>query len=263
MKCYKDKAFDGACGDVIAYGFYGRTGGVSEGVYTSLNCGPGSGDAAESVIENRRRVAQNLCGRDVEISTLWQCHTPDCLSIDTHVGAGDARPKGDALATDKPGLAIGVLTADCGPVLFAGQKKDGSPVIGAAHAGWGGALGGVLENTVAEMMRLGADPSTIKACLGPCIAQASYEVQDAFARPFLIKHEGAEHFFMAGRKAGHLMFDMAGYIAFRLSLAGVRQVSLMGIDTYAEEEHCFSYRRATHRGEGDYGRELSVIMIAG
>lgn len=261
MKIYKDAQFDTACGDKISYGFFGRTGGVSGGIYASLNCGSGSSDNQDHITENRRRVAQQLCGQDVEISTLWQCHSAQCLSIQTHVPVGEDRPKADALVTDKPGLIIGTLSADCGPVLFTAQKPDGAPVIGAAHAGWGGALGGILEDTIVKMVQVGALPSTIKACLGPCIGPASYEVSEAFMRPFVIKHEEAEHFFKSAHKEGHLMFDMPGYIAMRLALAGVRQVSIMGVDTYKEEETCFSFRRATHRGEPDYGRQISAIMI--
>lgn len=261
MKTYSDKTFSDACADDISYAFFGRTGGVSTGIYSSLNCGPGSADDQNAVVENRKIAAQKLCGKDIEISTLFQCHTPDCLIIDTPVPVGDARPKADALVTDKAGLPIAVLTADCGPVLFAAKKANGAPVIGAAHAGWGGALGGVLEDTIAKMVQIGAVPETIKAVLGPCIMQASYEVQDEFAKPFLERHEKAGHFFMPAQKAGHLMFDMPGYIAMRLAIAGVPFLTTVGVDTYAEEENCFSFRRATHRGEKDYGRELSAIMI--
>lgn len=261
LKIFKDDRFSASCGDAVSYGFYGRTGGVSAGLYASLNCGPGSGDDADAVAQNRAIVARNLCSKDVHVSTLWQCHTADCLLIDKPVAAGGVRPKGDALVTDVAGLAIGVLTADCGPVLFTAKKADGAPVIGAAHAGWGGALNGVLESTLACMAQAGALPETIKACVGPCIGSASYEVSDQFPRPFLIKHDAAEHFFKSARKAGHLMFDLSGYLAFRLSLAGVRHVSLMNHDTYADEAHCFSYRRATHRGEADYGRQMSAIVI--
>ena len=263
MKVYKDAKFDAVCGDDIAYGYYGRTGGFSSGVYTSLNCGPGSGDDANAVAQNRSKIAKHLGTTDGVISTLWQCHSPHCLSIDTPVGEGDARPKADALVTDKIGLAIGVLTADCGPVLFAAKKQNGAPVIGAAHAGWSGALGGVLEDTIAKMVQLGAVLESIKACVGPCIGSASYEVSDNFAEPFIARHEEAEHFFKPAQRAGHLMFDLAGYIAMRLAYAGVGQVSLMGVDTYKEEEFCFSYRRATHRSENDYGRQMSGIMIKG
>lgn len=263
MKVFKDSAFSSYCGDDISYGFYGRTGGVSSGIYASLNCAPGSNDVPDTVAKNRSIVAKDLGVKDGVISSLWQCHSATCYAIKSHVGTGDARPKGDALVTDVAGLAIGILTADCGPVLFAGKKTDGSPVIGAAHAGWGGALGGVLEDTVAKMVQLGAATESIKACLGPCILQPSYEVQESFAEPFLEQHDAAERFFMAGQKAGHLMFDLAGYIAFRIAHTGVKHVSLMGVDTYTDEENCFSYRRATHRGEPDYGREMSAIVING
>ncbi len=261
MKIYKDNAFDSVCADSIGYGFYGRTGGVSEGIFSSLNCGPGSGDNLDHVAVNRAKVAQHLGAKDGTISTLYQCHSGDCLSIDTHVPEGKARPQADALVTDKKGLAIGILTADCGPVLFAAKKQNGDPVIGAAHAGWGGALKGVLEDTISKMVRIGATPESIKACVGPCILSASYEVSNDFSKPFITQHEQAEHFFKAAPKAGHLMFDMAGYIAMRLALAGVKQVSLMGVDTYREESECFSFRRATHRGETEYGRQISAIVI--
>ena len=261
IKTFTDSQFTKTCGDAIAYGFFGRTGGVSEGKYASLNCAPGSSDDQAAIAENRRRVATQIGARDGVISTPYQCHSADCLFIADHVAGGDARPKADAIVTDKPGLAIGVLTADCGPVLFAAQKKDGSPIVAACHAGWGGALGGVLDRTVQTLLENGAEAETIRACLGPCIMQASYEVGQDFIRPFVIQHEEAEQFFMSAQKEGHFMFDLPGYIAMRLALAGVRQVSLMGLDTYKGEDDFYSFRRATHRGEPDYGREMSCIMI--
>ncbi len=261
MKVFKDAAFTAICGDEISYGFYGRAGGVSQGIYSSLNCGPGSGDNPDAVAENRRIVATHLGAKGAQISSLSQCHSGDCLLISSHVPTGEARPKADALVTDVPGLAISVLTADCGPVLFTGKKTNGAPVVGAAHAGWGGALGGILEDTVAKMVRAGATLESVKACLGPCITAASYEVGDDLMRPFIIKHEEAERFFMPARKPGHQMFDLPGYIAMRLAGVGVKHVGLMDIDTYSNEADCFSFRRATHRGEKDYGRELSAIVI--
>lgn len=261
MKVFKDESFSAWAGPRVAYGFYGRQGGVSAGIYDSLNCGTGSNDAPEMVAENRSMIAAHLGAPDGRISTLWQCHSAICMPIKSHVADGDVRPKADALVTDVAGLAIGILAADCGPVLFTGQKPDGSPIIGAAHAGWGGALGGVLEDTVIKMTQLGAGIDTIRACVGPCILQSSYEVSDSFLTPFLERHEEAERFFMAGRKEGHFQFDLPGYIAFRLALCGVRHVSLMGLDTYAGEADFFSFRRATHRGEADYGREMSAIVI--
>lgn len=261
MKPFRDDQFDKACADRVAYGFYGRKGGVSQGIYKGLNCGTGSNDDQKLVALNRSMIADDLGVYDGRISTLWQCHSALCLSIKSHVPEGEERPKADALVTDVAGLGIGILTADCGPVLFMGEKANGAVVIGAAHAGWGGALGGVLEDTVDKMIQTGAELENIKACVGPCIAQASYEVSDEFMIPFVEKHEEAEKFFKAARKPGHQMFDMPGYIAYRLSLSGIRKVSLMGLDTYADEENFYSFRRATHRGEGDYGREMSAIVI--
>lgn len=261
MKVFRDPAFDALCTDKIAYGFFSRTGGVSTGLYDSLNCGPGSQDDPALVHENRARVAASLGYDGAPVSSLHQCHSADCLYIDEPVPEDHNRPHADALVTDVPGLIIGALTADCGPVLFAGKKADNSPVVGAAHAGWGGALKGVLESTLEVMRGAGARMETITACLGPCLMQPSYEVQEDFIRPFVIAHEEAERFFLPTRKAGSYRFDLPGYIALRLALAGVRQVRLMGIDTYTDEAHFFSYRRATHRAEADYGRQISAIVI--
>lgn len=261
MKRFEDGLFTKMCGPKISYGFYGRKGGVSKGIYEGLNCGTGSSDDQKNVAQNRSMIAKDLGAPDGKVSTLYQCHSATCLSIKSHVLEGEERPKADALVTDVAGLAIGILTADCGPVLFSGFKENGAPVIGAAHAGWGGALGGILEDTVAKMEQLGAEPSSIAACVGPCIMQGSYEVGAEFAKPFLMKHDEAEKFFMAARKPGHMMFDLPGYIAYRLSLCGVKTVRLMGLDTYADAENFYSYRRATHKGEPDYGREMSAILI--
>lgn len=245
----------------IEYGFYGRTGGVSKGVYTSLNCGPGSQDDLEAVFENRARVAADLGSSQKDIVTPWQTHSNICLKAHALFPNGESRPKGDAVVTDKPDLPIGILTADCGPVLFLGRKADRSPVIGAAHAGWGGALKGILESTLQGMMELGAIPDTIKAAVGPCIGPTSYEVSQGFEEPFLAEDPSAEHFFKGAAKEGHLMFDLPGYIAARLARAGIRDITITGHDTYADETGCFSYRRACHRGETDYGRQISTIMI--
>lgn len=261
MKVYKEDGFSAVCGDAVSYGFYGRTGGVSQGIYASLNCGPGSGDVPGHVAQNRSMIAKNLCGSDLAIATLNQCHSADCHYITEPVSSGEGRPSGDALVTDVPGLPIACLTADCGPVLFVAKKNDGAPVIGAAHAGWGGALRGILESTLEKMVLCGAVPETISACIGPCIRQASYEVSAAFAIPFTDKHQQAADFFIPAQRPGHLMFNLPRYIAFRLSLSGVRRVYDTGIDTYADEEDCFSFRRATHRGEADYGRQISAIVI--
>ncbi len=247
--------------NLVSYGFYGRRGGVSRGIYTSLNCGPGSGDDPAAVMENRRRVANDLGVDTDNLASLWQIHSPDCLVVRAPVGTGENRPKADAMATDVPGMALGVLTADCGPVLFEGRTAQGKPVIGAAHAGWGGAVGGVLEATLDQMESLGASRDSVIAAVGPCIGPASYEVSAGFERPFLAHDPESERFFKSARRAGHFMFDLPGYIAFRLANAGVGRVSIGGIDTYKEETDCFSFRRATHRGEGDYGRQVSAIVI--
>lgn len=259
MKIYHNAAFS----DAIRHGFYGRRGGVSEGIYGSLNCGPGSGDDPARVMENRARVAHDLGVAPDNLASLWQVHSPDCIQVREPVGTGDDRPKADAMATDVPGMALGVLTADCGPVLFEGCKANGDPVIGGAHAGWGGAVGGVLEATLVQMESLGASRDSIIAAVGPCIGPASYEVSARFEIPFIDHDPEAERFFKSARRAGHLMFDLPGYIAWRLARAGVGRVAVSGIDTYKDEENCFSFRRATHRSEGDYGRQVSAIVIKG
>lgn len=260
MFIIEDKRLNGAQGRV-KHGFFGRQGGVSKGIYESLNCGVGSNDAPEAVQQNRAIVAAHL-GVDVsQLVTVWQVHSPDCLIVEGTVGDKDDRPQADAMATDKAGLVLGVLTADCGPILLAGEKFDGSPVIGAVHAGWGGALKGVLEATVTRMQELGAGIETIRAAIGPCIGPKSYEVTMGYEKPFLERDPADEHFFRAAQKPGHLMFDLPGYIASRLAQTGVRQVTITGHDTFAEEENFFSNRRRNHRGEADYGRQISAIMI--
>lgn len=249
-------------GNKVKHGFFGRVGGVSKGLYNSLNCGPGSGDAPEAVQENRARVAAHFGRKPEDLVTLWQIHSPDCLIVDGQVPSGEERPQADALATDKAGLVLGVLTADCAPILFAGEKADGSPVIGAAHSGWGGALKGVSEDTVAKMVELGAEIETIRAAIGPCIGPKSYEVSIGFEKSFLERNPEDEHFFKAAHKDGHLMFDLPGYVAGRLAACGVRQVTITGQDTFSSPEEYFSFRRATHRKEADYGRQISAIVIS-
>lgn len=261
MIIIQDEKLNGSSAGKIQHGFFGRQGGVSKGIYSNLNCGVGSNDDPKSVQENRARVAGKLSVELKNLITLWQVHSSDCLIIDKPVGQGDERPKADALVTDKAGLALGVLTADCGPILFAGEKPDGSPVIGAAHAGWGGALKGVLESTVERMQELGAELDTIRATVGPCIGPKSYEVSVGFETPFLERNPEDEHFFREAQKSGHLMFDLPGYIASRLAQAGLKQVTITGDDTFAEPELFFSYRRSTHRKEADYGRQISAIVI--
>lgn len=245
----------------VFHGFFGRRGGVSEGLYESLNCGIGSRDDPGHVMANRAIVAAAAGTAAQNILTLYQVHGTQCLSV--HEGWGlDARPQADAMVTDVPGLGLGILTADCVPVLFYGQNRQGRPVIGAAHAGWKGALAGVIEATL-HMMTHDYDAAVagISAAIGPCIAQPSYEVDAAFQARFVGKDAESAAFFTAGGKAGHAQFDLPGYCALRLQRAGIRQVVRQDCDTYTKEAAYFSYRRATHRREADYGRQISVVMV--
>ena len=243
--------------DLINHGFFGRKGGVSEGVYKSLNVGFGTKDDPENVAENRARVAKALDVEPDNLITLHQTHSPDCFYIGGKLAG--YRPQADAMVTDIEGIAIGVLTADCVPVLFYGKKKFGPPVIGAAHAGWGGALKGVLQNTVKMMREKGAE--TISAAIGPCIRQQSYEVSDEFMAKFVGQHSDNQVFFMDAGRAGHQMFDLPGYVDKILRQVRVERIGDCGIDTYNDEDNYFSYRRATHRQEPDYGRQISAIVI--
>ena len=236
----------------VGHRFFTRDGGVSTGIYASLNCGPGSGDDPGAVAENRARATADLAA--AAVVSNYQIHSPDVVHVIEPWDRTDA-PKADAMVTDRPGIALGILTADCGPVLLA---DPAARVVGAAHAGWRGAVGGVLANTVAAMVGLGAAADRIVAVLGPCIGQPSYEVsrdmRDAFAAD--------DHaFFAPGVDADHWQFDLRGFIAARLAAAGVATIRHLDHDTYADEPRFFSYRRATHRGEPDYGRNLSAIHL--
>lgn len=241
----------------VSYGFFSRQGGVSQGLYDSLNCAPHSQDNPEHIAENRCRVLAELGGE--HLSTLKQIHSPLCRMVEQSTTT--PMDEGDALVTRTASHVLGVLTADCGPVLFYGEDSAGHPVIGAAHAGWGGALKGVLESTIEKMQELGAVKETIHAALGPCIGPVSYEVDISFQVPFVDEDNNAARFFAAGKDNAKLMFDMPSYIAYRLRRAGVLHVAIAGHNTYAMEQDYFSYRRATHRGEKDYGRQISAIMI--
>lgn len=236
----------------IPHGFLGRRGGVSEGVVAGLNVGLGAGDEAEAVIENRRRAVEAVLP-GAALVTVYQIHSGDAVTV-TAPFPQDARPQADAMVTDRPGLLLGIVTADCAPVLFADEEAG---VIGAAHAGWRGAHGGVLEAAIAEMERLGARRGRILAAIGPAIAQSSYEVDDGFRDSFA---EADQAFFAPGR-AGHWQFDLEGYAASRLQRAGVAHVDRLALDTYSDERRFFSFRRATHRGEPTYGRQFSLIGL--
>jgi polyphenol oxidase len=241
----------------LAHGFFTRAGGVSEGVYASLNGGVGSCDAPEAVEENRARAAAALGVTPDRLLVPFQIHSPDAIAI-SESWTPDARPRCDALVTAAPGLALGVTGADCGMILFADERAR---VIGAAHAGWKGALNGVVEATVAAMERLGAKRSDIAAALGPCIARSSYEVGPEFVATFRSADEDAARFFTPSRKAGHSMFDLNAFIAERAARARVGRFEDLSLDTYADERRFFSYRRATHRKEPDYGRLLAAIVL--
>ena len=240
--------------DGIAHGFLGRSGGVSTGAVAGLNVGLGAGDDPVLVGENRRRAAEAVAP-GARLVTVYQVHSPDCATVGREPWPESDRPHADALVTDQPGLVLGIVTADCAPVLLADREAG---VVGAAHAGWKGAIGGVTDSTIAAMERLGARASRIVAAVGPCIAQASYEVDTAFRDRFLGATPANDAFFTAGREA-HWQFDLEGYVAARLQAAGVAAVERLGLDTYGAPDRFFSFRRATHRGEAAYGRQISLI----
>jgi YfiH family protein len=237
----------------VPHGFLGRRGGVSTGGIAGLNVGLGAGDADHAVQANRALAVETVLPGS-RLATVYQIHSSDCVEV-TEPWPDAERPQADALVTTTPGLLLGVVTADCAPVLFADVEAG---VIGAAHAGWKGAVGGVTDATIAAMERLGARRSRIAAAVGPCIAQPSYEVDAAFRERF---GEADARFFAAGRP-GHFQFDLEGYVAARLESAGVGQVERLGLDTYHDAERFYSFRRATHRGEANYGRQISLIGLA-
>jgi polyphenol oxidase len=241
----------------IRHAFFTRVGGVSEGVYASLNGGIGSNDTAGNVTENRRRMANALGVTHDRFVTAYQVHSPDVVNV-TEPWPQDQRPRADAMVTKRPGIALGISTADCGPVLFADSQAR---VIGAAHAGWRGALTGVLESTLAAMEQLGATRERIAVALGPMIRQPNYEVGPEFVSRFRETEESNIQFFTPGDRDEHAMFDLAGYIAHRLRRAGVSQIEDLGLCTYAEPERFFSYRRMTKLGESDYGRHINAIAL--
>ncbi|MBX9943325.1 MAG: peptidoglycan editing factor PgeF [Reyranella sp.] len=245
--------------DGVQHRFFTRAGGVSAGLYSSLNCGYGSGDAPDNVRENRRRVAGHFTRAETDLLTLHQIHSTDVLTVGGDRWRSPGAPKADALVTDRPGVVLGVLAADCAPVLLA----DGDAgVVGAAHAGWKGALGGVVEATIAAMERLGARREAIRAAIGPCIGPDSYEVGPEFPAPFLAQDDANAAFFRAAPRTGHFLFDLAGYLGRRIARAGVA-ASTTGHDTLAATEDFFSYRRNTLQGVRDYGRGLSAIALRG
>lgn len=239
----------------LPHGFLGRRGGVSTGEITGLNVGYGSNDDRDSIAENRRRaVAAVLPG--AELVTVHQVHSAEAVFAD-RAWPQDQRPHADALVTDRPNLLLAILTADCAPVLFADPDAG---VIGAAHAGWRGALAGVTDSAIAAMERLGAKRHRTTAAVGPCIAQASYEVDEDFRRRFVEQEHGSARFF-AESATGKPHFDLPAYLVHRLLAAGIEQVEALHLDTYADTDRFYSFRRATHRAEADYGRQASLIGL--
>jgi YfiH family protein len=243
--------------DGVRHRFFTRRGGVSTGLYSSLNCGYGSGDSPDNVRRNRERAASAFDLSETDLLTLHQIHSSEVLTVDTERWASPGAPKADALVTDRPGVVLGVLAADCAPVLLADPDAQ---VVGAAHAGWKGALGGVVEAAIAAMERLGARRERLRAAIGPCIGRDSYEVGPEFPAPFLAQDEANGAFFRAAPRTGHFLFDLAGYLAGRIAHAGVA-VATTGHDTMAGTDDFFSYRRNTLNGVRDYGRGLSAITI--
>ena len=242
----------------IRHGFFTRAGGVSQGIYASLNGGVGSNDEPDKVNENRARMAAALgVGLD-RLLSLYQIHSPDVV-VAIEPWSRDNRPRADAVVTQTPRLAIGVSTADCGPLLFADSRAG---VIGAAHAGWRGAFTGVIEATVAAMEKLGADRSRIAAALGPTISQSNYEVGPEFVERFVSADSGNARFFKDAERAGHALFDLNAYIAVRIEHAGIVNFEDLALCTYAEPERFYSFRRSTHRNEPDYGRHINAIALA-
>lgn len=241
----------------VRHGFFTRAGGLSEGLYAGLNCGLGSRDDTSCVVQNRARVAAHLGGASGDVLTLYQVHS-SLAQVVTGPFARDALPKADAVVTATRGLVIGVLTADCTPVLFADAEAG---VVAAAHAGWRGAAGGVLEAAIAAMEGLGAKRARITAAIGPTINQPSYEVGRDFADALAEADAESAEFFRPGAGPGKSQFDLPGYVAFRLRRTGVQDIERQTACTYENESKFFSFRRSTHRGEPDYGRQISAIVV--
>lgn len=244
-----------ALGDV-PHGFLGRAGGVSTGIYAGLNVGLGSDDDRAAILENRRRAGEAVLP-GAALVTLHQVHSADVVTVDAPI-PDNTRPPADALVTAMPGLLLGILTADCVPVLFADRQAG---VVGAAHAGWKGAIAGVTDRTLDAMEALGARRQRIGCAIGPCIARSSYEVDAAFVQRFLDADPGNERFFADGGRPGHAQFDIEAYVAARLAAAGVQRIEMLGQDTYAQPDRFFSYRRSCHKGEPGYGRQISLIGV--
>lgn len=242
----------------VRHGFFTRNGGISVGVYASLNCGLGSGDDLDHVRANRERALRKLDLPPDRLATAYQVHSAEVRTVDRPWSAAE-RPRVDGLATRMPRLALGILTADCLPILFADVEEG---VIGAAHAGWRGALAGIAEATVASMVGLGARAERIVAALGPCIRQPSYEVGAEFRDTFVAADHASRDLFLPSRRPNHYQFDLPGFVERRLQAIPIAAIEVLPYDTLAEFDRFFSYRRTTLNGGGDYGRMLSAIAVA-
>lgn len=243
----------------VPHGFFGRRGGVSRGLYDSLNCGLGSHDEPASVRENRARVARHLGAGSGTVLTCHQVHSADAVVVDAPWCPG-SQPKADALVTRTPGVLIGALAADCMPILFADPEAG---VVAAAHAGWKGALLGVADSTIAAMVRIGAERKRIRAVIGPCISATAYEVGPEFLSDAIASDPSAERYFLRPSPGARPHFDLPGYMLGRLSTAGIASARWVGDCTYSGDDRYFSYRRTTHRRESDYGRQIAVVMLPG
>ena len=239
----------------IKHGFFGRKGGLSKGLYAGLNVGLGSDDDRDIIIQNRK-LASNAILPDAPMHSVHQIHSNIAVIADAK-SASDNRPQADALVSDQPNMALGILTADCVPILLSDSQAG---VIGAAHAGWKGAISGICERVINLMERLGASRDTIACGIGPCISQKSYEVDNGFYKNFISDDPSNEHFFKSG-KADHYQFDIEAYVASRLAKAAIKNIYCLGQDTYSQEDEFYSYRRSYHRNEGGYGRQISIIAM--
>lgn len=240
------------------HGFFTRRGGVSAGIFKGLNCGVGSSDQSDIVQMNRKLVAEAMSVTPDHLLSVSQVHSATAIALDGPLGG--ERPQADAIVSATPGVALGILTADCAPVLFADAEAG---VVGAAHAGWKGALNGVLEATIDAMEALGADRSDISATIGPCISQRNYEVGLEFFEDFMAEDPAFSRFFAQGRDPDHYQFDLPSFCLQKLREAGVDSADWIGHCTYADPDRFYSYRRATHLKEADYGRLISVISTDG
>lgn len=241
----------------IKHGFATREGGFSDGLFSSLNCGFGSGDDKQVVAKNRAKVAEAMGVAKDRLLTVWQWHSADAIEAQESWDVLKP-PEGDALVTKVPGIALGILTADCAPLLFA---DEGAQIIGAAHAGWKGALTGVTDSTITAMEKLGAKRENIVAVIGPTISRSVYETGPEFSQRFIEADQNNEQFFKPSERAGHSLFDLPGYLLKRLRAAGIKQAQDVQTCTYSDEQRFFSFRRTTHRKEADYGRQISAIAL--